>query len=108
MALTIIKGQLEEELNRKKRAINAFSKEIEQSQIIGQLQTKKIKQNYYFYVLKNINGKKKLSYVGSVDKVKKSTLNEINDSFNRYQKLRKTLLELKEDEKKLERVVKIL
>lgn len=108
MSLDIIKAQLEEELDRKKRALSAFQDRYDKNSIRGSVLVKKIRNTFYYYVRTNDKGTIKTTYIGKVNEVPKESIEQIQKEVDLYKHDKKVIKELNEDISKLEKVIKIL
>lgn len=102
--MSIYQETLKEELKRNLESQKVFSKKLESS-LRGSLCIKKINSNDYYYLKYRQDNKVVTKYVGSV---KNSNIEQIRKEINKSNEMNKVLHELKRNEKKLRRAIKVL
>ena len=108
MSLDLVKAQLEEELDRKKRTLETFKEHLNHSPVRGKLLIKKIRNSEYYYIRIYDEGRIKLKLIGKTNEVSTETKDEYIRQSNSYFQLKNGIKELKQDISKLEKVVSIL
>lgn len=107
MGLEIIKSMLEEELDRKKRAVDSFNNEMK-NQELKKVYVKNINGNSYLYENDNEDGKFHYKLIGNVKDLSENEANRLLENSQRYDNNRNSIKSLNDDISKLERMVKII
>ena len=107
MGLDVYKNMLNEEIVRKKRALRAFEMDIVNNNR-KPIYIKKIKENIYVYINDGNKGSFHYKLLGNKNSFSKDEFSKLEFNSNKYNEDIRNINEIKEDIKKLERMVKIL
>ena len=107
MGLEIIKSMLEEELDRKKRAVDSFNNELKNPEL-KKIYIKNVNGNSYFYENDNEGGKFHYKMIGSIKEMSESEKDRLMENSQRYENNINSIRSLNDDISKLERMVKII
>lgn len=107
MSLDVYKNMLNEEIDRKKRALRAFEMDIVNNDR-KPIYIKKVKDNIYVYVNDGEKGSFHYKLLGNKNSFSKDEFSKLEANSNKYNENIKSINEIKEDIVKLERMVKIL
>lgn len=107
MGLNVYKNMLNEELERKRRALKAFEMDIKNNSRIP-VYIKKIKGNNYIYINDGKKGQFHYKLLGSEKSFSKKELNKLLDNSKKYNNDINSINEINDDIKKLQKMVKIL
>ena len=110
MSLNILTDVIIEELERKKQAIVGFDNVLNMLSYCGNLNVKTIKGKSYGYVKyrSSLEENPKLICVGNIDKISEEKMAKINKEIYLWNLYNDQKEEVKEDIKKLEKVIKVL
>ena len=107
MALDIIKSMLEEELERKRRAVDSFNNEMKNPEL-KKVYVKNVNGNSYFYENDNEDGKFHYKMIGSIKEMPENEASRLLENSRRYENNKNSIRSLNDDISKLERMVKII
>ena len=107
MGLDVYKNMLNEELDRKRRALKAFELDNINNDR-KPIYIKKVKDNYYIYINDGIKGNFHYKLLVNKKSFSKSELKRLEFNSNKYSENIKNINEIKDDISKLERMVKVL
>ena len=102
--MSIYRANLEEELQRNLASQKVFNRKIESS-LKGSICKKVINSHEYYYLMYREKNKVVTKYIGSV---KNSKIESLQKELKKSNELRRVLVELKENEKKLRKAIKVL
>jgi hypothetical protein len=102
--MSIYRGNLEEELKRNLNSQKVFSRKIE-SLLKGSICKKKINSHEYYYLMYREDNKVITKYIGSV---KNSKIDSLQKELDKSDEVRRVLVELKKNEKKLRKAIRVL
>ncbi|MBS3987520.1 MAG: hypothetical protein KGZ38_06135 [Erysipelothrix sp.] len=102
--MSIYRENLEEELKRNLDSQNVFSKRLAVS-VRGSICKKKINEHEYYYLKYRKNNKIVTKYIGAVEKIQIDKLQKEIDKANEFKRV---LNELKKNEIKLRKAIKVL
>ncbi len=110
MSLNILKGVLEEELERKKEVSALYQEYIDKINYCGKLNIKKIHGDEYVYInyRENKSVKPKIICIGNLKKLDPQKLDDIKEQARRWKVYNNNKKEADEDVKKIERMLKII
>lgn len=107
MSLNVYKNMLNEEIDRKRRALKAFELDIINNDR-KPIYIKKVKDNVYVYINDGEKGNFHYKLLGNKNSFSKSEYDKLKINSDKYNENIKSINEIKEDINKLERMVKIL
>ena len=107
MGLEIIKSMLEEELDRKIRAVDSFNNEMKNPEL-KKIYVKNVNGNSYLYENDNEDGKFHYKMIGSIKDLSENEANRLLENSRRYDSNKNSIRSLNDDIAKLERMVKII
>lgn len=107
MGLDIYKNMLNEELDRKRRALKAFELDNINNDR-KPIYIKKVKDNYYIYINDGDKGNFHYKLLGNKKSFSKSDLEKLEFNSNKYNENIRSINEIKDDISKLERMVRVL
>ena len=107
MGLDVYKNMLNEELNRKRKALNAFELDIINNDR-KPIYTKRVKNNYYIYINDGSKGNFHYKLLGNKKSFSKAELAKLEFNSKKYDENNKSINDIKDDISKLERMIKIL
>lgn len=107
MSLDVYKNMLNEEIDRKRRALKAFEMDNKNNSRIP-VYVKKIKGNNYIYINDGKKGKFHYKLLGNEKSFSKDELNKLLDNSKKYNENINNINEINDDIEKLQRMVKIL
>lgn len=107
MALDIYKNMIIEEIDRKKRALRAFEKDIVNNDR-KPIYIKNVKNNKYVYINDGKKGEFHYKLLGNVNSFSDDEFNRLNSNSKKYNENIKNINEIKEDIIKLEKMLKVL
>lgn len=107
MSNKILKEVIEEEIERKKRALRAMELQISDHLVRSKVVIKTIDNNQYYYVkYQNEDNEVEWKSVGNVFKISDEIVQKLNVQYNEYKMFVEQAKEIKEDIKELEKVYK--
>lgn len=107
MSLDVYRNMLNEEIDRKNRALKAFEMDITNNSRMP-IYIKKVKGNNYIYINDGRKGKFHYRLLGSEKSFSKQELNKLIENSKKYSENINSINEIKEDIEKLKRMVRIL
>lgn len=107
MSLDVYKNMLNEELERKHRALKAFELDNKNNSRMP-IYIKKVKGNNYIYINDGKKGDFHYKLLGNEKSFSKEELNKLLDNSKKYIENINSINEINEDIEKLQRMVRIL
>ena len=107
MGLDVYKNMLNEELDRKRRALKAFELDNVNNDR-KPIYIKKVKDNYYIYINDGEKGNFHYKLLGNKKSFSKTELARLEFNSKKYNENNKSINDIKDDISKLERMIKIL
>lgn len=102
--MSIYRENLKEELKRNLDSQQAFSRKLKSS-LKGSICKKIINSNEYYYLMYREENKVITKYIGSV---KNSKIDSLQKELDKSNEVKRVLVELKKNEKKLRKAIKVL